>query len=809
MSKAAKLTIGIGCTLAAILVALVFFLRSLVVKSFPVTNGSIAVNGIHQPVEIYRDEFGVPHILAKDEHDLMFAVGYVHAQDRLWQMELSRRIGEGRLSEIFDTTTLKFDKMFRTLGFSHLAESLQEHLHPESRRLLEDYSAGVNEFISTHKGKFPIEFDMLNLDPEPWEVKHSLLVARLMAWELNFAWWVDLTYAEIAAKVPPKKFREIIPSWPDSVPAIVPRSKLKASISDVREYLDVVRNYRNTFRVGPFSAGSNAWAVNASKSMTGKPLLANDPHLRVSVPSRWYEIHYSAPGSNVAGVSIPGIPAVVVGHNDSLAWGLTNAMIDDADFYFEQKDSTREDYYRLRNTSVRMLTRDEKIYIGKSDSVEITVRSTLHGPVVNDVHPSRGHSPFDTTIHRTPISMRWTGFDMGDEFYGFYLMNSSRNKSEFELGLKELTVPAQCVVYADVRGNIGFWTAGRVPIRGNYEALLPQAGWTGEAEWRGFIPFDQLPKLLNPPDGMIISANQKITDNSYPYYLSNLWEPPSRFERIRELLTSTEKFTANDFRELQQDVLSGYSRDLTQYILHAFSSDTSKSAAVISALEYLRSWDFRCTSTDVATSIVNEFLVKLLHNTYEDEMGPEVFNDFVYFSAIPYRVTSQLLTADSSEWFDDVTTGKRESRDDIIRKSFLDAIDELRGTVGGEMKTWQWGEIHRVLFEHPFGKQKPLDRVFNVGPFSIGGNATTINKADFPLASPFFFSAGPSMRQVIDLANPRSASSVITLGESGQPLNKHYDDQTALWLNGGYHTVTIDWNEIKRSHWEHLELKQQ
>ena len=807
MSNFVKVVIGVGCTFLLILVALAFFLRSLVTKSFPLTAGKVTVNGIHYSVDVYRDDAGIPHISAQNNHDLMFAAGYVQAQDRLWQMELARRIGEGRLSEIFDTSTVKIDRLFRTLRFSQLAESLQTRLHPESRELLESYAEGVNEFIATHRGKFPVEFDMLNYEPQPWQVKHSILIARLMAWDLNFAWWVDLSYAEIAARVSPERFQEIIPSWPDTTPAIVPKSQLKGSVTDIQQFMTSVRGYRDFFHIGPFSAGSNAWAVNASKSLTGKPILANDPHLRISLPSRWYEMHLAAPGWNVAGVSIPGIPFIVIGHNDSLGWGLTNAMIDDADFYIEKEDSTKTNYYRFRNSSLPIQSREEIIYVGKSDSITISVRSTRHGPVINDVCPATEFSRSDSTHRQSLIAMRWTGFEMSDEGHGFYLMNRANNRAQFEQGLKELSVPGQCVTYADVDNNICFWLAGRVPVRGRYNPMFPQPGETGEAEWQGYIPFEQLPKLSNPPAGFIISANQRITDNSYPYYLSNLWEPPSRAQRIKELLASTEKFTARDFEELQQDVLSPYFRELTPRILHAFDADTEQSAALKNALEYLRSWDYRCTAEDIATTIADVFFVKLLHNTFEDEMGTDVFHDFVYFSAIPYRVTNRLLASDSSAWFDNINTPVRESRDDIIRKSLVDALDELNARFGPEMKTWQWGELHKVLFEHPFGKRKPLDKVLNVGPFAVGGCATTIDKGDFSLTTPYSFSAGPSMRQIIDFANPSVASTVITLGQSGQPLNKHYDDQMALWLNGGYHMVTINWSDIKKSGWQHLELE--
>ncbi len=808
MSNVTKIIWGIGSTLFVLLAALFFFLRSQVTKSFPQTNGKITVNGIHAPVDVYRDELGVPHISAQNEDDLMFATGYIHAQDRLWQMELARRAGEGRLSEVFDSTTITFDKLFRTLGFYILAESLAQHLHPESKRLLENYTAGINDYITTHKGKYPIEFDMLNYEqPEPWQVKHSLLVARLMAWELNFAWWVDLTYAELSNKVSPEKLKEIFPSWSDSLQTYASSPSEYVLFANIHPFLTDVKNYRDFFQLGSLGGGSNAWAVNASKSLSGKPLLANDPHLKISVPSKWYELHLSAPGWNAAGVSVPGIPFIVIGHNDSLAWGLTNAMLDDADFYIEKEDSLKRNFYRFKNSVLKMQIREELIYIGKSDSISIVVRSSHHGPIVNDVHPTRQVQ--NDSSHISPIALRWTGFDMSDEFFGFYNINISKNKKDFEKGLKELTVPGQNVVYADAAGNIGYWTAGRVPIRSKYNAMLPQSGWTGASEWQGYVPFEQLPKSWNPREGFIVCANQNVARASYRYYLSTLWEPSSRFERIRELLLSTEKFTADDFKQLQQDNVSLYDKELTHYILQAFEHDSAQNFFVVRALEYLRNWDFRCTSSDIATTIVETFFNKLIHNTYEDEIGSDVFRDFVYFSAIPYRVTSQLLRADSSVWFDDVRTTAIETRDDIIRKSLVHALEELKSSLGDEMKTWRWGIVHAAEFEHPFGKRKPLDRVFNVGPFPIGGSATTINKADYPLSSPYGMSACPSMRQVIDLAKPNSASIVLTLGQSGQPLHQHYNDQTPLWLNGGYHTVTTNWNEIRKAKWNHLELIQQ
>lgn len=807
MSRAARLAIGIGGTFLVLLIALFFFLRYQVTKSFPEDEGVLTLSVLNNPVEIVRDEYGVPHINAQNEHDLMIAVGFVHAQDRLFQMELSRRAGEGRLSELFDTVTIKFDKLFRTLGFSILAETLEQHLHPLSRQLLSDYAAGVNAFITSHKGKYPIEFDMLNVQPEPWTVRHSILLARLMAWELNFAWWVEATYAEIAERVPPEKFQEIIPRTPKSALPLVPREEVKSLQASLRPLLDDVRLYREFMNLGPFTAGSNAWVVGPSKSLSTKPLLANDPHLIISLPSKWYEMHLTAPGMNVAGVSLPGVPFIVIGHNDSLAWGFTNAMLDDADFYIEQTDSTGK-FYRFKDKLLPIAVREEKIYIGKDDSLEFVVRSTHHGPVVNDVHPRGAHRDGDTTFAQTLFTLRWTGFEKSDEFFAFYQMNRAHNRYQFVEGWKEFTVPAQCVVYADVQGNYCLWVGGRVPMRSSKgNPLLPLVGWTGDEEWKGFVPFEKLPRRINPSEGFIVSANQAIADESYPYYLSAYWEPSSRSERIRELLLTSEKFSAQDFQQMQQDVFSYYAKELDSIIVAEYTADTLFTKDVERAFEYLRNWDYRCTQHDIVSTIVHAVFLRLLHNIYEDEMGGDIFRDFVYFSAIPYRVTNQLMHTDSSLWFDDIRTEKREVRSDMIRKSFSEALEELSLQLGSDMKQWQWGQIHTVTFEHPFGKITPLDRVFNVGPYPIGGSGTSINKAEFKFTKPYAFYAGPSMRQVIDMANPTVAYMVNPLGQSGQPLHQHYDDQTALWLNGGYRRVSTDWNALRSAGWRKLELR--
>lgn len=802
MSKFKKILIGLCFTLAVVLAALSFFLYHLVTKSFPESSGSIDLPGVAKDVNVYRDDYGVPHISAADEHDLMFAAGYIQAQDRLWQMDMFRRAGQGRLSEILDTSTVGFDKLFRTLGFSILAESLYKHMHPTSRRILEDYSAGVNAFIRTHKGKYPIEFDMLDYEPEEWAPAHSLIVSRLLAWELNFAWWVDLTYGEISSMVPEGKFRELFPADRESG-AIA--SGIKIDREDVGGFLSLVTSYRDYFGTGPFSSGSNAWVIDSTRSLSGKPILANDPHLVISLPAKWYEMHLSAPGWNVGGVSVPGIPLIVIGQNDSLAWGFTNAMIDDCDFYVEQFDSSKHPSYRFRGSMIRAGEREEVIRVGRSDSLIISVLSTHHGPVVSDAHPALARPGRDTAAAARGISMRWTGFEMSDEILGFYRLNRSANRLQFEEGLRELTVPGQSAVYADARGNIGYQMAGKIPVRGKHPGTLPLDGTTGEDEWRGFVPFEKMPKVWNPPDGFIISANQRVGEGA-SYYISTLWEPWQRYDRIKELL-GLDKMSAQDFMQFQQDVVTNYGKMLAGHIVRAYSSDSTGNSYVMEALVYLRNWNIRSTPSDIATTIVNQFFLKLLKNTFEDEIGPAILGDLAYSLTPAYRITEELLSDQNSSWFDDVKTDSVEGRDFMIRKSFEEAVSGLKGTLGPEMKQWQWGKVHTLCFEHPLGKRKPLDLLFNSGTFPAGGSEQTINKGAFRLDGSFSVFASPSMRQIVDFAKPGEAYRILTLGQSGQPLYEHYDDQLSLWLNGGYRETTIDWSLIGQKGWKHLILK--
>ena len=809
MSKRAKLAIGAVGFLLVILLGTFLFLRHLVTKSFPQTEGELVVAVLQSPVHIFRDEYGVPHIMAENEHDAIAAMGYVHAQDRMWQMDIMRRAGEGRLSEVLGRGALSYDKQLRTVGFRRIAERLAESLHPESRVFLEAYGEGVNTYIETHRGKFPVEFDMLNYEPERWTALHSLMIGRLMAWELCMGWWEELTLGELMERFSLDKASQIFPPYPKETPRPIswPSGPRKIALN-VREFLSTGRALREFLDFQGYGAGSNAWVISGTKTVSGYPMLANDPHLSLPSPSKWYLLHLKGGELNVVGVSIPGTPFVILGRNENVAWSFTNLMADDVDFYIEKVDSLHPGRYFSQGKWLKMDTVAEEVRISDSAAVPLNITMTHHGPIINAVHSSWFYQDSANVVSRPPVSMRWTGFEVTDEVYALSLLNRARSWKDVRKALEHLEVPGQNVLFADREGNIGYQAAVRLPLRGKQSSTLPMPGWDDRFEWMGFVPFSQLPFAVNPPNGYFASANNKPVDDSYSYFISDLWEPPSRIVRLVELLGTGGPFSVQDVQRMQLDYVSPHARETAPYLLHAFESQNVQDSSLQTALSYFRNWDFNLRKEDVTSTIFNAFYERLLWNTFEDEMGRDLYHDYVYLANVPIRVISELLKFEWSPWFDDVTTKDVESRDDIIRKSLVDALEELKAALGDELKVWSWGDIHRVTFKHILGVKRPLDKIFNVGPFPVGGAGTTVNSGQYNFTSPFQMTIGPSFRHITDLSDTRSSLMVIVPGQSGQPLHPHYDDFVPLWLNGLYHRILLDEGSIKEQEsWTHLVLR--
>ncbi|MEN3038001.1 MAG: penicillin acylase family protein [Candidatus Kryptonium sp.] len=775
MSKLAKVVAGVSFILIVLIIAVIILSYKLITNPHPQLEGNLTSHLLIDTVYVYRDENGIPHIFAKNEHDLYFALGYVTAQDRLWQMDLSRRIAGGRLSEIFGVETIQIDMLFRTLGLNETAQKMQRYLSEKSIEILKSYTDGVNYFIQTHKGNYPVEFKLLGYEPEPWSITDCLLITRLMAWQLNFAWWTEPVFTEILAKVGKEKFEKIIPKYPTDAPLI-----LKKYLIPTGKFVDANIKFREIFGKLSDGIGSNSWVVSGKISQTGKPMLANDPHLPHSLPSIWYQVHLNNGEIDVVGVNIPGTPGIVIGRNNYIAWGLTNVMLDDADFYVEKIDTANKKYLYNGNW-LPLSEREEIIQVKNKREYKFKVLSTHRGPIISDVYEisfteylPKPEARFITT---SAISMQWTGNLISDEILAFYKINHARNWDEFKEGLKLFTVPAQNFIYADIYGNIGYHCAGRVPIRKNLNPILINPGDKTDYDWIGFVPFNHLPNILNPPENFIATANNKVVSDDYPYYISYLWEPESRAMRINEFLSSKEKFDLNDFRNLQLDYFSHYAKELTPFIISAFSGVDVNDKFVKEATEYLKNWNFNFTRDDIGTTIFNAFIVAMLKNTFEDELGSELYKRFVFYSGVPLRILAQLIINRDTLWFDNVkTVDKMETRDDIIRLSFEESVHNLRKLLGDDILSWHWGKVHKLELVHPLGLKKPLDKIFNLGPFEIGGAGTTVNNAGFSVLKPFNCVLGPSIRQIVNFSE-NSLYSIIP-ANSGQIMSKFYDSQT-------------------------------
>lgn len=801
MAPKIRLFAGIGFTLVIFLITLLVIGYFLATKSFPQTTGTIALDGLRVSVTVYRDRFGMPHIVADNDHDAYVAAGYLHAQDRLWQMELIRRAGEGRLAEILGEKALPVDRLFRTLGLEPLAKKIVDNLEPMTLESLEAYALGVNAYIAAHASGLPVEFDMLNIEPDPWLPQHSVLLSKLMAWELNYSRWIDITYGYIVDRVGEKEAKELYPDWAPGAPVIVPRELHGKGIAALGSALLAADEaFHELTGLGGFGSGSNAWVVSGKKTTTGKPILANDPHLTLTSPARWYEMHLQTPTLDVSGASLPGIPFIVIGRNRSVAWGVTNAMLDDEDFYVEDVDSIEHPTtYRLNGAWLPMQQTVDTIFVKDQVPVLYTSYRTHRGPIVNRIEPT-------AALSATLLSMRWSGMEVTNETKAFYLINRASDWRQFRAALKYFAAPAQNFVYADTSGNIGYCMAGRIPRRSVKRLASPFPGWTDKFDWQGYVPFEENPSAFNPSQGFIATANNRIVEPDFPYYLSNQWEPSWRIERITEVLGRSGLVSIEDIQRLQLDVVSTQARTLVPVILHAFENTPPPDGDVKTALSYFRNWTFMMLQEDVATSVFEAFLLRVIHNTFDDELGPAISRLYGKLAGRPLMAITELLQKESSVWFDDVTTEHRETRDEIIRRSLQEAVDSLREKNGGDLKEWNWGLLHQVEFNHVFGENSLLRSLFNVGPFPVGGSHSTVWKGDFALEAAFRNTVGPSTRQIFDLSDPNNTRAVTPPGQSGQIFHKNYKDQVGLWLAGAYRKVPMQSDRIETMPYDVLRL---
>ena len=765
------------------------YLRHLDKPSLPKYRGTLALAGLRQPVRVRWDSFAIPHVTASDEADLFFSQGFLHAQERLWQMELSRRFLNGGTAEIFGDfplpwkelsfqfqhrTTTDLDYFMRLLGIGASADAALSLLSDELRARLNAYCKGVNRYIDQCGKKLPWEFRLLRHRPGAWRPQDTLTIGKGFALLLSTALYTRLNFLAIAEQLKgqPEKLRAIFPGYPESTSVIA-----RAAWEQTEALWRFSSGILAASGFHPAGNGSNSWTIAPTRSKTGGALLCNDPHLRMTLPSIWYLMHLrSEDGSDrnahyeAWGATIPGCPLVQIGHNRSIAWGITAAVCDDVEIYRDKLHRLEPERYRVGYDWQRIETRSELIGIRRSKPLEKLIRRTRHGPVISDFSGVKASDEI--------LSLRWTAHDASEEMRGLYGINRAQDWGEFLESLRHHGAPSLNFIYADRAGNIGYTLAGKIPVRADVPDLLPVPGWEKKNDWRGYIPFEELPRIYNPPEGAIASANNRITDSAYPYYLSHFFEPPHRFRRIGELLSARERHSIEDLAAMHLDDVSLHAKELVVLLASDLAQLSDDNPAVKAAAGYLLSWDGRCGVMSVAAAIFHVFHHRLLFNLLAPDLGKELFSAYVEILNQCIVPTDRILADAKSKWF------AHRSRAELVALALREACAEIEEGLGPDMSEWRWGKIHTLHMNHSLGRVPVLGNLLGIGPLAAAGDGMTVNIGFYRHSNPYAQTVGASMRFIIDMNREPGSEFILPSGQSGHPWSVHYSDQTPLWLRG-------------------------
>lgn len=762
-------------------------------RSLPQTSGSVDVSGISAPVTITRDSDGVPHIRGQSEADALFGLGYAHAQDRLWQLEMQRRIGNGRLSEIFGKDTLDTDKFLRTLGVNRAAASAADALPPDTRALLDAYVGGVNAFIEGHRDTLPVEFTILGIQPELWSATDVIAWQKMMAWDLGSNWSDEILRAGLEAQIGAEATAQIMPGSGPSDPIILPdggdatipigqtsphtdaplgRLPALHLAPDASRLLAINRQIQNTLALGGKQIGSNNWVVAGSRTTTGKPILANDPHLGTQIPSIWYLAHITGGAIDAVGASLPGLPGIVIGHNARIAWGVTNTYPDVQDLFVEHVNARNEVEYKGQWEPLTIIP--ETIKIKGEDDLTLYVRVSRHGPLISDVISGTGD----------PLAFRWTALDPEDNtLVAFLGVDRAQSWDEFTAALEHYHAPMQNFVYADVDGNIGYYAPGALPIRAQGDGSRLAPGWDGSHDWEGYAPFSGLPHTYNPPAGFVATANNKVVPDGYPYLLSTAVSPPYRAARIVELIQAKAKLSPDDIAAMQADIVSLQAREILPYLITAAAAGDRERQA----LEMLRGWDDTMTGDSAVSAVYMAYYQAIPEQIFGDELHSLFASDYTDQTDFQVMAIAQILTGHNSQWCDNVNTPVAESCADTLGKALSAGLKDMAKAQGSEdLNSWRWNRVHLTMFPHnPFDKVGILQPIFSRS-VPNGGDGYTVDVAPARRGELYKQYHVPSYRQIIDLGDLDASRFMHTTGQSGQILSGSYDNFITRWQRVEY-----------------------
>ena len=781
-------------------------------EAWPQHTGTLRLPDLSAPVEVIRDAQGVVHIYADTPADLFAAQGFVHAQERFFQMEFSRRVGQGRLSELLGRVTLQQDKFIRTLGWNRAAKLDLAAVSPESLRMLEAYAGGVNAYIlplADQPAKLGLEFRVLgltgkNVAIEPWVPLNTVSWSKVMAWDLRGdALDNELLNISLLNNGGEPLLHALRPDYPADMPLVVSptirignktQSNLFTSHGNKDAsgvgLADQLLGYTSQLdqMLGHLpNNGSNTWVVSGIRTHSGKPLLANDPHLGIQMPSVWFQIGLhcrivsAACPYDVSGVSIAGVPGIVIGHNSRIAWGISNLGPDAQDLFTERPNAANPNEFEYRGQWEAATIHEERIEIAGEMAETITVRETRHGPILNAVSNSLRESP--------PTALKWTALQASHFVDGILALNRAQNFQDFRSALKGWESPAQNVVYADVDGNIGYQMTGSIPVRARGYGDVPSDGWTGEQEWVGTVPFDELPWLYNPPEGRIVSANNAVIAPASTPFIGNDFDQGFRARRIQQLLDSQSNLDVAAFLRIQIDNESGLAQDILPTLKPLLTTATGTAPGTSQrALQLLNAWDGQSTVDSAGALIWETFWFRLAHAIFDDEVGTNLARYAVTMnsatrSAVRNQVTN--LEGPDATFWDDTTTPARETPAEIVKRAWDETIETLSARLGSDAAQWRWGRAHTATFRHgTFGQSgiALLDRVFNRGPIAVNGTTDAIN-ANAQNESMNVLSI-PSLRMVMDLAQPDNDRIINSTGQSGHPFHANYADMVQAWADG-------------------------
>lgn len=765
-------------------------------RSFPQTSGEASLPALEGQVTVHRDDWGVPHIYGDTVRDLVRAQGYVQAQDRFWEMDVRRHITAGRLSELFGPDQVETDRFIRTLGWRRVAEAELELLDDRSIEALEAYAEGVNAYLEDRSpAELSLEYAVLSLtnrgyEVEPWTPIDSLAWLKAMAWELRSNSKVEIERSVLSASMSHDRIDEMYPSYPfDRFDPIITGGDVSAAAAEVLETADVAAT----------GIGSNSWAVSGDHTPSGAAIIANDPHLSPSQPGIWHQVGLhctelsDACPLDVSGFSFAGVPGVVVGHNHRIAWAVTNLGADVADHYVERVDGDR---YEVDGEWRDMDVRTETISVAGGDDVEVRIRTTRHGPVVSDASAQRrevlesADIPGLGTVGEEghAMTLQWTALAPGRTFDALYGLNVAEDFDDFRAAARLFDVPAQNLLYADVDGHIGYQAPGRHPIRApEHDGRWPAAGWTTATDWQGFIPFDDLPSVLDPEEGYLATANEAVVGPEFRYAFPGNWAPGFRAERIDELLQEVladGTATAEELGAMHLD-----NRMLLADILLEPLFAVEVDGHTATARQLLDGWDGQMDPDSNAAAYFGAVVREVLLRTFGDELPSEVPTSD---RGRLWLALDDLLEQPDDPWWDDLSTDGVEDRDELLRASLEAADDVLTERFGPDTDTWSWGAMHTLTAEHGTLGQSgigPIEALFNRGPYEAGGGGSVVNANGWDPDQGFEVNWVPSMRMVVDLGNPDDARWINLTGVSGHAFHPHYDDMSPLWAAG----ETVPW----------------